>query len=471
MCMRASRVLPYQRWNWAGDEIVPDSTIPASRRLVGKRRSKPWTIDVRRFLTGASNSVVSTVIGDMRKRLSPEDRETFRARSPGSFDFRRSIVVNYFKRFRYLPLGRQGEEWLLPEETLALGGGDCEDLAFLLASLLEGSGISPYCIRVCLGAVVEAGAEGPHHHAWVAYLNETGGWEILEPLAICADGRKRRPSPRRSPKSRAAQPAPDIEYIPIAVFNSDHLWWVRSQASDVGVDLESYLSRRHFWGRFKPGFAAQVHDGIIDDALPRVSWFTRQRLKWASLALDVDTLNYDPRDHFDFSYLKEGWARVGKRLATGGIVDLAYALHSICDFYAHTTYAEFAGSTAVGIELYDPQSPFQPGATNYNFEPFAPIEGTSRTPAECAALWEGKIISGQWWRSYATFPNDLQRRSDLEVHRSLPDHDYLAVDKASRPSGKHKYSVPMFEDQFRLRRHAAVQHVRKAYSEWQKMHP
>lgn len=468
MCMRSSQVLPYQRWHWAGDEIVPDSTIPANRRLVGKRR-RPWKIDVRRYLTAPSNSVISGVITNLRKSLPSAEREIFTSRSPGTFDSRRALVVDFFGRFHYRSRGRIGHEWLLPEETLALNGGDCEDLAFLLATLLEASGISPYCIRVAFGAVLVGGK--PHDHAWVVYQNEKGGWEIIEPLSICAEGRKKARS-RRQRSARPTAPPPDIEYVPVAVFNTDHLWWVRTNQSASGADLDGnlaldgYLEQREFWSRFKPAFAASVHDGIIDDALPGVSWFQRQRLKWASFALDVDTLSYDPRDHFDFSYIDEGWARVRSRLARSDLTSLAYALHSICDFYAHTVYAEFAPIGPAGIRLYDPEEPFDASAITYDFAPYAPIEGTSRTPVECADLWRGKLISGQWWRAYSTFPDDLQYRGDLEDHRSLPDHDFVAVDKASHPGGRHRYGPGSFEEQFRLRRHAAVQHVRRAYAGW-----
>ena len=56
-------------------------------------------------------------------------------------------------------------------------------------------------------------------------------------------------------------------------------------------------------------------------------------IKRASLIADVNVLAYDPRDHFDFAYIAEGWSRVQQRLATGNLPDFAYALHAVADFH------------------------------------------------------------------------------------------------------------------------------------------
>lgn len=468
--MRSSQVLPYQRWNWAGDEIVPNSTIPARRPIAGVKKRTSWHLDVRRYLTSSNNSVTSGVMHDIVKALPREQQDLFRSRTEGAFDFRRECVVTWFRRFRYIAGKRKNEAWRLPEETLALMGGDCEDLAFLLATLLEASGISPYCIRVVFGAVTVHGPRGPqiHDHAWVVYLNERGGWEILEPLAYCAQGRTPRKRSRVAPDALAT---PDVEYVPVMVFNHDHLWRVRSYRSGPDMDVDRFLKEREFWGRFDPSFAAGVHDEIVDEALPQLSWLTRQRLKWASFAVDVNTLSYDPRDHFDFAYLDEGWKRVEKRLDSDSLGSFALAMHAACDFYAHTLYGEFAPRTAAGgLVLYDPSAPFDASNVTYDFRPYAPIPGTKRTPEQCAEIWKGKLISGQWWRDYSTFPDDLQYRGDLEDHRSLPDHDHLAVDQKSYPGESHRYSREFYAEQFRVRRQAAVQHVRRLHSDWTARH-
>ena len=66
-----------------------------------------------------------------------------------------------FGKFRYLSVkGRGREEWLLPAETLANGGGDCEDLAFLLMALLGEAEISQSCLRLVFGELVETDPGG-----------------------------------------------------------------------------------------------------------------------------------------------------------------------------------------------------------------------------------------------------------------------------------------------------------------------
>ena len=68
------------------------------------------------------------------------------------------------------------EYWQLPDETLSLKTGDCEDQAFLLCSLLRASGIKAEDIFVALGSVENQG------HAWVIIRTQIG-WRTLEPTA------------------------------------------------------------------------------------------------------------------------------------------------------------------------------------------------------------------------------------------------------------------------------------------------
>ncbi len=41
MCMQISGTRPHHRYNWSGDEIVVDPSIPASRRIPGTRVQTP----------------------------------------------------------------------------------------------------------------------------------------------------------------------------------------------------------------------------------------------------------------------------------------------------------------------------------------------------------------------------------------------------------------------------------------------
>ncbi len=93
----------------------------------------------------------------------------------GNFDKRAQLVWQYVaENVKYCPdeiaQGKQ-EFWQFPAETLALGKGDCEDCAFLLASLLLASGISPFCVRVVLGRLIQEHSP-TSFHAWPIYKDE-----------------------------------------------------------------------------------------------------------------------------------------------------------------------------------------------------------------------------------------------------------------------------------------------------------
>jgi hypothetical protein len=476
MCMQTTQVRPYHRWNWHGDEIVHDPVVPASRTLPGGRRIRGYRIDVREFLSTEGNAVVGDEVARIVRGLSAAEAALFRSHDRGAFDFRARCVVRAMSRLRYRRRHASGEhrsfdDWLFPEETLALGGGDCEDLSFLLAALLEASGVSADCVRVAFGSIVDhaGGAAARHDHAWVMYQDERGMWEILDPFAAVAHPARRVRSVRTGRALlAAARRVRDVEYAPSFVMNRRHLRRVRG-----GGDrrtLADALGRRTFWRSFDPSFAADVHDGIIEEALGGgASPLTADeiaRVKRESLWVDVNTLAYDPRDHFDFAYLGEGWRRVRKRLASPDLGDFALAVHAIGDFYAHSVYAEFAPRRPDGtIPPYDPAT-FDAGGLAYDFDPYAPLPGADRPVEACEKLWRGKLVSGQWWRWFSTFPDDLQDRHDFPDHRCLPDHDLLAVDGPNpRKEVAHRYAG-VWAEQYALRRTAAVEHVRMACAQW-----
>ena len=83
------------------------------------------------------------------------------------------------------------------------------------------------------------------------------------------------------------------------------------------------------------------------------------------------------------------------------------------------------------------------------------------------ASWNGKIISGQWWRWFTSYPNDIQNPAELNPRRCLPDHDMLAVDGPTKHSTQHIYTDDAkYQEQFALRKRAAVEHIRKVYEAW-----
>ena len=126
MCMQSSSVVPYQKWHWAGDEIVHESSIPASRPLPGIGLRKRYPIDIREFLSIEGNAVVRRELGNLYKQLRDPERLRFLARDRGNFDFRAERVLRFFRRrVRFIEAGRRRfDDWQFPEETLARGGGD-----------------------------------------------------------------------------------------------------------------------------------------------------------------------------------------------------------------------------------------------------------------------------------------------------------------------------------------------------------
>jgi hypothetical protein len=190
-------------------------------------------------------------------------------------------------------------------------------------------------------------------------------------------------------------------------------------------------------------------------------------VKRASLMADVDVLAYDPRDHFDFGYIDESWQRALGRLGSGSLHDFAYAVHAIGDFYAHSFYADFAQRDASGnLVPYNPANPNLTAPPSYDFSRYAPLPGCSANPQQAAAEWGGRLISGQWWRWYTTFPDDLENSLDFSRHRCLPDHDQVAVDSATPKKEQLHYSGDEYRRQFKLRYGAAVAHIRQVYQDW-----
>lgn len=508
MCLKVSSVLPWHSWNWSGDEIVHKPIIPASRTVPGT--GKPYRIDIREFLTTANNAVVSEALGGLMQKLPPEGQARFRSHSRGSFDFRVDQVVAFTSRMRYLPAhnktGRRCDAWLFPDETLAQGGGDCEDLAFLLAALILASGVSHYCVRVAIGTLDITPARGKtsqQDHCWVMYLNESGAWEILDPAAESLRA-------ARGPRFRGSAPSlsTTTEYVPHYVFNSDHLWLVRSRRVESKRLFHDYCSDPAFWRRFDPRFAKSVHDTIFDDALRDIAPADGiSAMKRKSLWLDANIATYDPRDHFDNGYIAEGWTKVRANLDQfrrhgSDWGSFGAAGHAIADFYAHSSYVHFArliqpASPNGQAVIYEPGVAMaaQPGYSSAPAAPdIAPFDLTSGrfsvnprlypgTLQDAAQHWDGELISGRYAQKYdpkagffegfTSLPASLPNAPDYAWRGALPHHNEIAVDGASRER-KHllysdKSSGPAdrqcFANQFRWRKNAAIAHLRKAFLE------
>ena len=507
MCMQVSSVRQWHSWKWSGDQIVRSPIIIASRTIPG-RGQKRYPIDVREFLTTTNNAVVGRQLERIIEVLPPEEQALFRSHTSGSFDFRVDTIVRFVGTLRYLHAANQSKRgpdfWLFPDETLEQGGGDCEDLAFLLAALLMAAGVTGYCLRVALGTLKIASLRGQpelHDHCWVMYQNERGAWEILEPMAAIA-------TPSRKPKAAITAAAPATEYVPQYVFNADHLWLIDSRDAEPQRVFEDFCGRRSFWSKFDPKFAASVHDTIFDVALKGlVPASALATMKRTSLWLDANIFAYDPRDHFDNGYVDEGWDRVNFSLQCFAKDNtdwsrLGAAGHTIADFYAHSSYAHFAelqepaadagqaviyrpGEGLVAVPSYTatPADPSLPPCdlTSGNFSINTSL--WQGTPEQAAAQWAGKLISGRYaqlhdpkarlFDGFTSLPTALVKAPGFKVRGSLPHHDEIAVDGASmgsrhrlyRKTAEDREDRQAYENQFRWRKNAAIAHVRKAFQD------
>ena len=510
MCFQTSLVKSWDDWNWNGDEIVHLPIVPASRPIPGSQSKTRYNIDIREYLTTTSNAVVGERLSAIIKALPTDgERALFRSHSKNSFDFRADMILESFRDLRYRPKANVTpgcpDAWLYPDETLHEKGGDCEDLAFLLAALLMAAGISGYCVRVALGSLhitLPNGKKQKHDHCWVMYQNEGSVWEILEPMTKVGG---------RSGKSRsgpARQLAQKLEYVPHYVFNVDHLWQIHSRDFDQNAKFDDYCHSRRFWNKFDPSFAAGVHNTIYDQALGgKIPAAALSIIKRKSLMLDVNILTYDPRDHFDNGYIPDGWARVNTRLTAFHTNNTDWdsfgaAVHSIGDFYAHSSYVHFAvlrnaaspqGQAVVyspdGALIAPPQytanpadpslPPFDLTSNAFSLNPYT----WKGTKLQAAAQWAGKLISGRYaqkydpvatfWEGFTSLPLELVQAADYNTRGALPHHNEIAVDDQNVSADHRLYRATAngpddrqaFANQFRWRKNTAVAHIQQALAD------
>lgn len=503
MCLHHPVIANLSQYNWDGDRIIFDSIVPSSRSPIGRTEGGEYDIDVREFLVSENNAVIKrTLQKDLPKfmRHIQAKPSQFLKRSKGAFDFRANIIAAFVsENIRYE--SKDGRDpWQFPDETLFLKSGDCEDIAFLLASLLLASGISAYNVRVVLGRVrVHAAKKTDHDHMWVMYKSESGRWLLLEPLHLNAE----QPEAHSQPLSDATPEADcTIEYIPQFMFNTDHLWLVGD--GHVDADFKKIIKKE--WHKLSPKFIGAVHQTIINSALtPNIApqyvidalnrHFSRI-LGISEVVDDIDnfvTHGYDPLDHFDNGYVDEGWQRVTQRLNTfkknnGDLDSFAYAAHAIADFYAHTSYVHFAEIVHDKAALYDPGRPTMQVTPRYTKDSTFNLETGPFTlnktvfngnKLDAATTWQGKLISGRYaqkgdskdWKEALTFmPRPLTKAQGFANRGALPHHNEMAVD-SEKPDANHTlYTNPTdYQNQFRWRKAAAIAHIRAAFRGcWQK---
>ena len=517
MCLTQTTIRGLDRYNWEGDEIIPGSTVPPSRPVAGIPRERYYPIDVREFLVTDRNELVrKTVRETIRDHVQNRLKGTwsvFQSRLPGSFDFRANAIVSYVSENIGYQSRSAGKPWLFPDETLCVKEGDCEDRAFLAASLMLASGISGYNIRVALGKVKvfeNSSMIKSYDHMWVMYKNERGRWMLIEPLHMLKS-----PGGHNGKSGRLlAGRSIGTSYVPYYVFNNTHLWKIRNTEQ-----AESFHERvGKAWSKPEPSFMGEVHKTILNNALRNVApqwsidglnrYFTRIG-RIGPVGDDADDLlnhSYDPRDHFDNGLIKEGWGLVKERLKqfhanNHDLESFAYAAHGISDFYAHTSYVHFAKlkyassptGYAVPYSSNDPGTglsspPDYSGGSTFDLttDRFSVNPHYWKGPKNSVPkLWNGEILSGRYAQMkdshgflerLMNIPDEMLTAPDFYKCWSLPHHDEIAVDEERLSNGHKLYTGTRtsdtdrlsYENQFRWRKNAAVNHIRQAFQEnWQ----
>lgn len=206
------------QYDWAGTRILQKNTSLLYKRRVFENFDAPVLTDLREWITPGDREQIRSILKEMKLPA---------VRTPGNFDKRARIVWSWVvDHIRYVcdPEEQKLQDyWQFPAETLAVRKGDCEDCAFLLASLLLGSGISSYCVRVAIGTV-DIQNKPSEYHAWVMYKDETGRWCLLEstlPRGEC-------PSSLPDAESHTLKES-DPRYTPILCLNTEHVWQVGPQ--------------------------------------------------------------------------------------------------------------------------------------------------------------------------------------------------------------------------------------------------
>lgn len=306
-------------YNWDGDVIIQNSAVEKKRYVL--RSKTPITTDIREFVSPADDVVIKGILAGL-----VVDKGLPSSKNPGDFDKRALIIWGHVARavkYSFDAKERHGDFWFFPSEVHTLKYGDCEDGSFLLASLLVGSGISPFNVRIALGELFDNRGNSQGGHCWPMYKNEDGYWCILEstfdrgawnlPLA-----------------ERFTVPG-EVRYVPHFCFNNVHLWAIRHEEK-TSTNIQGYLNEKSKAGTLanlkdpsfpSGGFLSVItgdnspgHLELTSDALNKFS-FSKDAISIASDASqDPDLYEwYNPAAH----------AQTDCDLNTGATRDAAFA--------------------------------------------------------------------------------------------------------------------------------------------------
>ena len=168
-------------YHWEGKSLLMDTVVHRKRFLSVDGRRRYFPFDVRRWVTPPEDETM----GRAWEQLARAHRRYLDSVSRSQ---RADVKAKAVWHFVVENIAYQAEEdrqdfWQLPSETLVLRTGDCEDKAFLCASLLLAAGISANRVRVVLGALARREDDQLRYegHSWPMYCNSHGTWCVLEP--------------------------------------------------------------------------------------------------------------------------------------------------------------------------------------------------------------------------------------------------------------------------------------------------
>jgi hypothetical protein len=510
MCRTQQQISNSILWNWDGNRIEPDTVIRKSRKVTGTNTF--YNVDIREFITSTDNRIIKKALEEISEKLPPVHKANFFSRKEGSFDFRVDIIKEYVsKNISYHSSTHEFDAWLFPQETLTVKKGDCEDRAFLMASLMLASGISKYVVRVAYGKIHDSIAGDEYDHVWVMYKNEKGIWQLIEPMSYC-------PIPGRSESStREIDSAGKIfMYRPYYVMNPDHLWSVYS--AEGAANFPEYLKQRTFWKGFYPSFGYKIHKEIVNTAINAEdfkSFLIKKNLQddiltlnsfestpaasclnqFASQVSNVDiSLLYEPRLHFDNALINESFIMVENNMNAKSLKGLSRAFHALGDFYAHSSYSCFAetDNNTGKLKLFEANNPTDPdypeqfinlpeyGSGIFDLKTFSTndhLYTLNDNKAKAIDFWRAKVISGRFGQphdsqallEYTQFwPKGLK---PIDMQGALPHHNEIAVDGPVFDSKKHKLfkTADEYKINYDLRKEAAIRHISKKYDEWKSL--
>lgn len=303
-------------YNWDGDIIIQDSAVKRKRYVIGSK--KPITTDIREFVSPADDVIIKKILGTLSSRKKLPSRK-----KPGDFDRRALIIWDYVAQeitYQYDANKQHKDDfWLFPSEVNTLAVGDCEDGSFLLASLLIGSGISPFNVRVVLGELQTKEGASLGGHCWPMYKNEAGEWCILEstidkaPLSLL-------PADHSSELGK-------VRYIPHFCFNNYHLWNIRhtdNRFDTPQLYLERFSKRGSLANLKNPSFpSGGIFATITRDHSPGHYELTSQALKQIGFSEDAISIAADAAQDPDFYewYNPAAHAQTDCDLKTGATVN------------------------------------------------------------------------------------------------------------------------------------------------------